>query len=127
MRNRLLDLLLITSLAIVPAFQSQGELVQAGFVLGRGRFLCEKWTSDRLISSYLYQQDIQWLYGYISGYNDFSPTVKRPFLPQDETNLASAIGEECESAPKILVAQAVRNFLDGFERPYSKPQFQAPK
>jgi hypothetical protein len=63
-----------------------------------------------------HSEDIGWLFGFISGYNEFDNIPKRPFLSQDEANLQKAIDQRCAASPDKLVKETVLAFVNGLNK-----------
>ena len=80
------------------------------------------WACDRLPRASLaektsrHSEDIGWLFGFISGYNEFDNIPKRPFLSQDEANLQKAIDQRCAASPDKLVKERVLAFVNGLNK-----------
>jgi hypothetical protein len=89
-----------------------GHEVEPAFVLGNGLFSCDKWTKDHAVNGREYEEDVQWLFGFISGFNKYYRVLQRPFLTQDERVLVKAIDRRCTGSPNTLIAEEVVNFLD---------------
>jgi hypothetical protein len=100
---------LVLSAAILMSVHASvlADEIQPAFVLGDGLMTCKTWTEHHLAGGPQHVADVAWVFGFLSGFNEFDQRSKRPFLSQDEAVVQSSIDRFCVESPEKHVMEIV--------------------
>jgi hypothetical protein len=100
---------IVLGAAILASFNTSAmaDEIQPAFVLGDGLMTCKTWTEHHLAGGRQYAADVAWVNGFLSGFNEFDQSPKRPFLSQDEVVVQSSIDRYCRESPDKNVVEIV--------------------
>ena len=77
---------------------------------------CTKWIKDRRLGDEAANEDAAWIYGFFSGYNEFTPPPSEPYLSYDGIHLLEQIDHYCANFPKDHIASAAIRFIKAQRR-----------
>jgi hypothetical protein len=106
-------LMVLSPLQVTATENRETDIV---FVVDPQHRTCERWIKDRKSGGEDEKEDIAWVYGFFSGYNEFGPKSKSPFLDYDGIHLLEQVDKVCATNPKIHVARAAMMFIESQKR-----------
>lgn len=86
--------------------------------LGPGNVQCSAWSQNRSVGSEFAGEDIGWILGFFSGFNEYFEGNRRPFMREDQENIVSAIDRFCLRHPGDTLAEAAKALIESIQRPY---------
>jgi hypothetical protein len=86
-------------------------------MLGIGSLKCKEWTEQHSNDQKKRKEDMSWMFGFFSGYNQFaSGSTKATWFHYDEPGLINAVDHECITFPERPTAEIAVGLLHGIEK-----------